>query len=66
MQVYPEGFRSLLVWIKNQYNNVPVFITENGFSDYGDLNDIGRESYYHVIVNLLINMYIIDVKLIEY
>ena len=37
----------LLKWIKSTYNNPPVFITENGFSDNGDLDDQGRVSYYN-------------------
>jgi beta-glucosidase/6-phospho-beta-glucosidase/beta-galactosidase len=47
-QVVPWGFRKELNWIKNEYNNPPVFITENGFSDYGGLNDTGRVHYYTV------------------
>lgn len=47
--MYPEGFRHLLVWIKNQYDNVPVFITENGIADSGDLIDATRESFHKVI-----------------
>lgn len=51
--MYPEGFRKLLIWIKNQYDNVPVFVTENGYSDLPALlNDTGRESYYHVKFNI--------------
>ncbi|KAK7571116.1 hypothetical protein V9T40_014720 [Parthenolecanium corni] len=47
IRVYPAGFRKLLIWIKNQYGDVPIFVTEHGFSDLGDLNDTGRESYHH-------------------
>nr|BAB91145.1 beta-glucosidase [Neotermes koshunensis] len=46
LKVVPWGFRKELNWIKNEYNNPPVFITENGFSDYGGLNDTGRVHYY--------------------
>lgn len=49
--MWPEGFRQILVWIKNQYDNVPVFITENGVSVSGNLNDTFRESYHHVKIN---------------
>jgi beta-glucosidase/6-phospho-beta-glucosidase/beta-galactosidase len=35
----------LLNWIKKKYNNVPVFVTENGFPDGGDIVDIGRIKY---------------------
>lgn len=29
----PQGFHDHLVWIKNNYNNVPLYIAENGWSD---------------------------------
>ena len=45
MQVVPWGFRKLLNWIAKEYNNPPVLITENGFSDYGELNDRDRVDY---------------------
>ncbi|XP_033609437.1 myrosinase 1 isoform X3 [Cryptotermes secundus] len=44
-RVAPWGFRKLLNWIKKEYNNVPVFVTENGFPDGGDILDIGRIKY---------------------
>ncbi|XP_050434304.1 myrosinase 1-like isoform X2 [Adelges cooleyi] len=43
--VVPEGLKRLLVWIKNEYDNPPVIITENGFADNGTLNDFERISY---------------------
>jgi beta-glucosidase/6-phospho-beta-glucosidase/beta-galactosidase len=45
LKVVPWGFRKLLVWIANEYNNPPVFITENGFSDRGELEDANRTNY---------------------
>ncbi|CAO1305237.1 unnamed protein product [Diamesa hyperborea] len=42
----PEGLRDLLNWMKTNYNNPPVFITENGWSDAGTLEDNGRIEYY--------------------
>jgi beta-glucosidase/6-phospho-beta-glucosidase/beta-galactosidase len=42
----PWGINRLLVWIKNHYDNPPVVITENGFSDYGQLDDYDRADYY--------------------
>lgn len=41
----PEGLHDALVWFKTQYNNPPVFITENGWSDDGQLDDNGRVEY---------------------
>ena len=45
LQVVPWGFRKLLNWIAKEYNNPPVLITENGFSDRGDLNDRNRVDF---------------------
>jgi beta-glucosidase/6-phospho-beta-glucosidase/beta-galactosidase len=48
LQVVPWGLRKELNWIAREYNNPPVFITENGFSDLGGLNDTDRVLYYTV------------------
>jgi beta-glucosidase/6-phospho-beta-glucosidase/beta-galactosidase len=48
LQVVPWGLRKLLNWIANEYNNPPVLITENGFSDQGELDDIDRVDY-HIV-----------------
>lgn len=47
----PEGLRDLLNWIKNEYNNPPVFITENGWSDHGELEDNDRIEYFNSHLN---------------
>ncbi|XP_037029322.1 myrosinase 1-like [Bradysia coprophila] len=41
----PEGLRGMLNWIKNQYDNPEIIITENGWSDDGELEDTGRIAY---------------------
>jgi short-subunit dehydrogenase involved in D-alanine esterification of teichoic acids len=41
----PWGLRKILNWIKNEYKNVPVIITENGFSDNGNVKDTERIKY---------------------
>lgn len=41
----PDGFYNLLMWIKNNYNNVEIFIAENGWSDNGQLSDNERIDY---------------------
>ena len=51
LQVVPWGFRMLLNWVAKEYNNPPVLITENGFSDRGGLNDRDRVDYLIVSVN---------------
>ena len=41
----PQGLREVLIWIKDNYDNPPVFISENGWSDEGEIEDIGRIEY---------------------
>ncbi|KAK9885203.1 hypothetical protein WA026_010708 [Henosepilachna vigintioctopunctata] len=41
----PWGLRKLLNWIKQEYNNPPVLITENGWSSSTGLEDSRRVSY---------------------
>jgi hypothetical protein len=48
LQVVPWGFRKILRWINQEYNNPPVFITESGYSEDGQLNDTER-ILYHVV-----------------
>ncbi|CAG0924706.1 unnamed protein product [Notodromas monacha] len=51
----PPGMRMLLNWVKDEYRNLPVYITENGVSDTaGNLDDLHRMYYYkHFINNVL-------------
>jgi beta-glucosidase/6-phospho-beta-glucosidase/beta-galactosidase len=51
LQVVPWGFRKMLNWIAKEYNNPPVLITENGFSDQGEINDGNRVDYHVVSVS---------------
>jgi len=37
-----------LIWIKNEYGNPPMIITENGYGDSGELDDFDRISYIKV------------------
>ena len=46
LKVAPEGFRILLREIARKYGNPPIYITENGVSDHGTLNDDSRIEYY--------------------
>jgi beta-glucosidase/6-phospho-beta-glucosidase/beta-galactosidase len=45
LYIVPEGIHDLLVWIKDNYDNPKVMITENGFTDNGEINDVGRVRY---------------------
>ncbi|XP_070575581.1 lactase-like protein [Ptychodera flava] len=58
----PWGIRRLLVWIKEEYGNPPVYVTENGFStaDIDDLNDQGRIDYYKSYINEVLKATIVD------
>lgn len=46
LKVVPWALRKQLNWISKEYNNPTVIITENGFSDHGELNDTARVDYY--------------------
>ena len=41
----PEGLRAMLNWISKQYDYPEIIITENGWSDDGQLDDTGRITY---------------------
>lgn len=48
----PWGLRKLLKWIKVNYKNPLVYITENGISDdTGELEDDQRVLYYQQHIN---------------
>lgn len=46
-QVVPSGMNKLLNWIRREYNNPPVYITENGVSDRGGTHDVKRIDYFN-------------------
>jgi beta-glucosidase/6-phospho-beta-glucosidase/beta-galactosidase len=46
LKVVPWGMRKLLNWINENYDHPEIVITENGFSDHGELDDQGRINYY--------------------
>lgn len=50
LQVVPEGFRKVLAKFKSEYDNPEIIVTENGFSDYGEIDDSGRINYFEVRV----------------
>lgn len=51
----PWGFYNLLMKIKEDYNNPPVYITENGYSTYGGLDDDDRTSYYRQYISAMLD-----------
>lgn len=42
----PKGFRKILVYVKENYGDPDILITENGFSDSGQKEDTSRINYY--------------------
>ncbi|XP_039242243.1 lactase-phlorizin hydrolase [Pipra filicauda] len=53
LKVTPFGFRKILRWIKEEYNNPPIYVTENGISERGAFvfNDTQRVHYYRSYIN---------------
>ena len=52
LHVTPWGLRKTLNYLKNNYNNVPIYITENGVSDQnGTLADYHRIHFYRTYIN---------------
>ncbi|XP_052128312.1 myrosinase 1 [Frankliniella occidentalis] len=48
LRVAPKGFRMLLNWIKDAYDNPKVMVTEQGYPDRGELMDTNRVHYYRL------------------
>lgn len=59
LAVVPWGFRKLLNWVKANYGDVEIYITENGYSDLGELEDVDR------IVYLEVNILLAKIKCIR-
>lgn len=53
-RVVPWGFRKLLLWVRDHYDNPPVYVTENGFADEGEVHDVGRVRYYQSYLSELL------------
>ena len=55
LKVTPFGMRRLMNWLKRNYGSIPIYITENGFSDYlGNLDDMHRIYYLKHYINQLL------------
>lgn len=46
---------NLLMWIKREYNNPNVIVTENGVSDRGGLEDYARVDYYNMYLSAVLD-----------
>ncbi|XP_077298459.1 myrosinase 1-like [Arctopsyche grandis] len=55
LKVVPWGFRKLLNWINENYNNPEIMVFENGFSDRDNKDDVDRISYYNGYLNALMD-----------
>ncbi|CAG4997855.1 unnamed protein product [Parnassius apollo] len=54
-KIVPSGFYKLLTKIKNDYNNPPVIITENGFATKRGLDDDDRVTYITLYINAMLD-----------
>ncbi|XP_043804388.1 myrosinase 1 [Apis laboriosa] len=67
LKVVPEGFRIALKYLATYYGNPPMYITENGVSDFGTLNDDDRIYYYReYLKQMLLAIYDDDVNVQGY
>jgi beta-glucosidase/6-phospho-beta-glucosidase/beta-galactosidase len=58
---FPRGLRNTLQWIKKQYGNPPVIITENGMSASDDkLDDDDRVEFFKGHINELLKAVKLD------
>ncbi|TKS67588.1 Lactase-phlorizin hydrolase [Collichthys lucidus] len=62
LKITPFGFRKILKFIKDEYGNPPVYVTENGISERGEvtLNDIHRTHYYENYINQALKATLLD------
>ncbi|RZC33947.1 Glyco hydro 1 domain containing protein [Asbolus verrucosus] len=60
LNVAPWGLRKLVNWVSSTYKNPEIFITENGFSDKGGLEDDGRVNYYREYLSNLLEAILYD------
>ncbi|XP_030643198.1 lactase-phlorizin hydrolase-like [Chanos chanos] len=62
LKVTPTGFRKILNFIKEEYGNPPIYITENGISERGamNLNDTHRIHFYENYINQALKAYLLD------
>ncbi|XP_063700405.1 myrosinase 1-like [Culicoides brevitarsis] len=56
----PDGLRDLLKWIKEEYGNPEIIITENGWSDNGETDDNGRINYLRSHLSAILKAIVCD------
>ncbi|KAJ8315737.1 hypothetical protein KUTeg_007887 [Tegillarca granosa] len=60
LRVNPWGIRKLLKWIKNRYRSPVIYVTENGVSDDGQMDDVSRQRYYTKYINEILKSIKLD------
>ncbi|CAN9497957.1 unnamed protein product [Ophioblennius macclurei] len=62
LKITPFAFRRLLKFIKDNYGNPPIYVTENGISEAGevDLNDAHRIYFYEHYINEGLKAIVLD------
>ncbi|XP_025830222.1 myrosinase 1-like [Agrilus planipennis] len=55
LKVVPWGLEKLLLFIKEEYDNPDIYITENGYADRETLNDYARLTYHRDYLNATLN-----------
>ncbi|XP_052747119.1 myrosinase 1-like [Bicyclus anynana] len=55
LKIVPWGFYNLLTKLRTDYDNPPIYITENGFSTYEGLEDDSRISYYRQYIDAMLD-----------
>ncbi|KAF8410702.1 hypothetical protein HHK36_003236 [Tetracentron sinense] len=46
--VYPQGMEKIVTYLKDRYNNIPMFITENGYGEENNPSSTIRDFLYDV------------------
>ena len=60
LKVAPFGLRRIVNWLQETYKK-PIYVTENGFSDFiGNTDDLQRIYYYKHYINQLLKAVKID------
>jgi len=54
-KVTPWGLRKLLKWVKDNYGNHEIYITESGRGDFGGVLDLSRAKYFNLYLNAVLD-----------